>query len=135
MFINNIRTALYNSLKGVPSSLPTSWENVRFTPPGGAYQIVNVLFADPKDIGIGNDGYHMNLGYMQVRLMYPIGSGSFEASNMAESIRSAFKRGSSHVYGGATITISETPSVYGGQIDNGMFSLMVDVPFFSNVIN
>jgi len=130
--MNAIRTALFTALSGMTPSLATAWSNVTFTPTAAAYQIVDILFADPDNLGAG-DGPYREQGFMQVRLMYPQAAGALTAGARAELIRDTFYRGASFTSGSVTTIIKSTPSISGGRIEGNRWEVIVKIPFFANI--
>ena len=81
----NVRAALETALNGMSPALATAWENTAFNPTAGtAYQHVNFLFAKPFNAEFGDR--HQEMGYMQVKLMYPIQIGTSTVAARARSI-------------------------------------------------
>ena len=127
-----IKAALETALNGM-SALATAWENVPYTPiTGTAYQQVNILFAEPDNVEYGRT--YRELGYMQVKLMYPLEKGSSAAMTRAELIRSTFYRGASFTNSGVTVIIDKTPEISAGSIEIDRYAIPVKIRFFSNVI-
>lgn len=130
--MNAIRTALYTALSGMSPALATVWANTDYVPTSDPYQIVDVLFADPDNIGHSSSPYRQD-GYMQVRLMYPLSAGAHTAGTRAELIRSTFARGNSYTSGTVTTRIQNTASISGGSVEDGRWAVIVKVPFFANI--
>lgn len=130
--MNAIRNALYTALDAITPALETAWENVDFVPSSNPYQRVNVLFADPNNLGYGSGPYR-EIGYMQVKLMYPQSEGALKAGARAELIRDTFYRGSSFTSDGVTTVIEKTPSISGGHIEDDRWAVIVKIPFFANI--
>lgn len=132
MSVVAIRAALETALNAMSPAVSTSWENVAFTPVAGtAYQIVNVLFAEPDNREYGSR--HQARGYMQIRLMYPQAVGTATVSARAELIRTTFYRGSTFASGGVTVMVEKTPEVAPGAVDGDRFAVIVKVRFFANI--
>ena len=129
----SIRAALETALNAMSPSLATSWENQNFTPPALStpYQVVNVLFAKPDNTAFGQP--YQELGFMQVKLMYPVGAGTAAVNARAELIRSTFTRGTSFTSGGITTMILSTPEIQPGNAEDGRFAVVVSIPFFANI--
>jgi hypothetical protein len=129
----SIRAALENALNGITPALATAWENQSFTPPatGTPYQIVNILFATPSNATYGSE--HQELGYMQVKLMYPPQAGPGAAAARAELLRITFARGATFTGGGVNVNISRTPEITPGTTEDGRYAVVVKIPFFSHI--
>ncbi len=127
-----IKSALETALNGM-TALSTSWENAAFTPVAGtAYQQVNILFAEPDNVEYGRT--HRELGYMQIKLMYPLQVGSVTAITRAELIRSTFYRGASFTSSGVTVIIERTPEIGAGSVEGDRWSIPVKIRFFANIL-
>jgi hypothetical protein len=133
MSVVSIRAALETALAAMSPSLSTSWENQAFTPPAAstAYQIVNILLAEPDNETYGSR--HREIGYMQVRLMYPQQLGSAAAAARADLIRTTFYRGASFTSGSVSVIIMRTPEIVPGFIEDGRYQAVVKVRFFANI--
>ena len=132
MSIVSIRAALEVALNAMTPALATAWENAAFVPVVGVpYQEVNLLLAPPDNLTFGDT--HMELGFMQVKLMYPLQTGAAAATARAELIRSVFRRGTSFVSGGRTVVIQKTPSISVGGVEGDRWSLVVKIRFYCNV--
>lgn len=130
--IVNIRAALETALNAMSPSLATAWENASFLPVAGTpYQQVNVLFASPDNTTFGSA--HREVGFMQVKLMYPLQVGTSVVAARAELIRTAFKRGNSFTSGGVTVRIEKTPEVSPGSVDGDRWAVPVKVRFFASI--
>jgi hypothetical protein len=126
-----IKAALETALNSM-TALATAWENTPYTPvTGTAYQQVNILFAEPDNIEFGSR--HRELGYMQIKLMYPLLNGSVNAITRAELIRTTFFRGASFASGGVTVIIDRTPEISAGSVEGDRWAIPVKIRFFSNV--
>lgn len=133
MSVVKIRAALESALNAMSPSLSTAWENAAFTPVSGtAYQQVNVLFAPPDNMEFGSR--HRELGYMQVRLMYPQAVGTAIVAARAELIRTTFYRGASFTNGGVTVIVEKTPEVGAGTTDGDRYAIPVKIRFFANIV-
>ncbi len=135
MSVALIRKALETALNGIDPSIDTAWENASFTPPNSStpYQEVNTLFARPFNAEVASN--HQELGYMQVKLMYPLKVGTAAVSARAELLRSTFTRGNSFTNGGVTVNITDTAEVLPGIVDDGRFAVIVKIRFRSFIPN
>lgn len=127
----SIRAALEARLNGITPALATAFENVPFKPPAAIvpYQECHVLFARPDNAEIGRS--HQELGYMQVKLMYPMNTGSSAAMTRAELIRTNFERASTVSSGGVTVNITETPEIETTGIEDNRYTVLVKIRFRS----
>jgi len=125
------RAALETALNGM-TALATAYENAPYTPIAGTpYQQVHILFADPDNLEYGRS--HRELGYMQVKLMYPLQAGTATIATRAELIRTTFYRGASFTSGGVTVIVEKTPEVGSGQVEGDRWAVPVRVRFFANI--
>lgn len=132
MSIVNIRAALETALNAMSPALSTAWENAAFVPVAGTpYQQVNILFASPDNMVYGSA--HRELGFMQVKLMYPLQVGTAVVAARAELIRATFKRGASFSNSGITVVVEKTPEVSPGSVDRDRWAVPIKVRFFSNI--
>lgn len=132
MSVVSIRTALETALNAMSPALSTAWENVEFDPVSGtAYQRVAVLFATPSNTE--NTASHVEQGFMQVTLCYPLGTGSAAAAARAELIRTTFPRRTTVTSGGINTTIHRTPEIMPAYVDKDRFCIPVRVPFFAQI--
>jgi len=129
-----IRRALQTALAGMTPALTTVFENESGEPslPTAAYQKVYILFAEPDNATYGRS-YH-EVGFMQVDLMYPEGSGPSAAATRAELLRSTFKRGDSFTSNGITVTIQRTPEILPARNEGGRYVQPVRIRFFAHII-
>jgi hypothetical protein len=136
MSIQNVRTALVKAfnLGAFFSADNVAWENLNFRPlqstPWAQFNFV----PNPLDGGSlgGNDGFDILTGFLQVDLNYPIGSGSGEAFEKAEAIRSAFKAGQSFVESSQYVTITNS-GISPGRIFSGFYRVSVTINFSANI--
>ena len=128
-----IRAALESGLNGMSPALSTAWENHAFTPPAPStpYQFVSILLARPNNAVFGSE--HQEIGYMQVRLMYPPQIGTATVAARAELIRTTFRRGATFSNSGVNVVISDTPEIMPGQNEDGRYAVAVKVRFFANI--
>ena len=127
----NIRAALESALNAITPPFATAWENVAFLPTDGApYQQVHLLFAKPDNFSFGR-GWR-ELGFMQVKVVYPSQAGPAAAAARAETIRSTFYKGAIFVSGGLSIIVEKTPTVSPGRIEEGRYAVPIKIRFFVN---
>ena len=132
MSVVAIRAALETALNGMSPALSTAFENVPFVPVAGTpYQQVHVLFATPSNQEMGDR--YQELGYMQVKLMYPLSVGTSTIAARAMLIRSTFKRGNTFASGGITTMITDTPEIVPGGVEGDRFAVVVKAKFVAQV--
>jgi len=130
-----IRSALEARLNSMTPAIATAFENVSFTPPSSTvpYQEAHVLFARPDNRETGTS--HQELGYLQVKLLYPMGQGSGAAMARAELLRTTFVRASTVTSGGVVVNIIETPEITTVGNENGRYCVIVKIRFRSFIPN
>lgn len=128
----SLRLALQNHLEAL-GAFSTAYEGVAFTPVNNvAYQRINLLRAQPDNTALGS-AYHRELGIFQVTLFYPMGSGTNAIEARAESIKTHFKRGTGLTNNGRVVSITNTPNVKEVSRDEDRLSLVIDIPYMSEV--
>jgi hypothetical protein len=132
--VNDIRAALEARLQAMVGYLGdanTQFENVPLNPVGGtAYQVVNLLLADPVNPEISS--YVQQPGFYQVTLRYPSGpsnAGPGGAIAQAQKIRDWFSWGLSLVKNSTTVQINRTPTIGPGSLDGDRYSVPVKIRF------
>lgn len=133
MSVVKIRAALSTALNSMSPALATAWENGAFkATPGTAFQEVNMLFAAPVNDEMSSR--HQEIGYMQVKLMYPLQAGTNAAETRAELIRTTFKRGYTFTYSGVTALITDTPEISPGSVEGDRYALPVKIKFTAQIL-
>lgn len=127
-----IRNALQTALNSITPPLATAWENASFTPANGVpYQKVNLLFAQPDNSEFGRN--YVELGYLQITLMYPLLEGTTQSDTRVELLKETFNRGSAFIASGYTVVVDRTPEVSGGIKDGDRWSVTVKVRWHTNI--
>lgn len=144
-----IRAAMEVALDAMTPAIDTAWENAAFAPRGTVdaghriegipyaqgdgtpYQQVHILFAQPDNETFGSA--HVERGFMQVALKYPLMAGTAAVTARAELLRSTFYRGQSFSSGGVTVIIEKTPEIGSGSVDGDRFVVIVKIRFFANI--
>lgn len=133
----SIRRALETAITDITPSIETSWENVSFNPINDIpYQIVNLFFSTPVNPTIGGAGNTIltrQQGFIQITLVYPLGTGTVSLETRAELIKTSFKRGSSFINSGQTVIIKNTPEISNVGRDADRWRINVKIPFYANV--
>jgi hypothetical protein len=131
----SIRAALETALNGMSPAIATAWENVPFTTPAESvpYQVAHIILAEPDNSVYGAE--HRELGYMQVRLLYPLNAGSAAALTRAELIRDLFARGVSFQNSGISVIIMRTPEILPATVEDGRYAVVVRVRFYANIFH
>jgi hypothetical protein len=133
MSIVNIRAALETRLNAISPAIATAWESVPYTPVTGTpYQQVNLAVSDTQNPTLG-DGMYRVIGFLQVLLCYPPGTGPKAASARAELIRNQFQRGLGLSSGGTDVLIDRTPTIAPAIIDGDRYRLPVTIYFSADI--
>jgi hypothetical protein len=128
----SVRLALQNHLEAL-GAFATAYEGLSFTPTNNVpYQRVNLLRAEPDNLALGS-AYHREVGVFQVTLFYPMGAGTNLIEAKAEAIKTHFKRSTGLTNGGRTVLITRTPNVKQVSVDDDRLSLVIDIPYMSEV--
>lgn len=130
-----IRQQLEVAVAAITPAIDPVYENgPTYTPVvGRPYQRINILFARPENPTIG-DGFYREIGFVQVTLCYPPGTGAGACDARAQLLRTSFPQGRSFVTGKVTTIISGTLEKLPGQVVVDRFETVTRVPFFANVL-
>lgn len=129
--LGNIRAALETALYDAAPTFATAWENAAFAPIAGTpYQRVHVLFARPDNLIFGRAW--RELGFMQVKLMYPLGTGSAAIAAKVNALCAVFYRGASFINNNITVVIHNSPSVSAGRVEGDRYAVPIKIRFFAN---
>ena len=127
-----IRKALEVALDGIAPGIDTAWENAEFKPTSGKpYQSVALLFAQPLHDEISPS--YQELGFLQVTLCYPLGTGPNAADARADLIKTTFPRGADFIADSLTTSISDEPEILPAFRDGDRYCLPVRVRFYTLV--
>jgi len=103
---NLIESALNAQLNTL--SLPTSWENRKFSAVKGTLWIRPTFIpGQSKAAAIGVNAQDRITGIYQVDVFAPADDGVFTGGQQVNVIETAFKRGTSLVFGGVTVKINK----------------------------
>ena len=132
MSIEKIRAALEVAVDGITPVLPTAWQNDSFDPiKGVAWQRVTILTGRPEN-QVMDTSFKEN-GVLRISLFYPLRIGSALASQRIDLIRSVFPRETRLTSDGVTVVTVGTPEKVSERVDDGWFSSIVDVRFYSEI--
>lgn len=129
--IRNALNARLNTLASLPS---VAWENIAFTPKTTETHLrVNFLPAPTRPAANHKSAMDFESGVYQIDVYSPQDQGPNPASDVAESIRQHFSRGSTLVNSGITINIEATPSMTLNDREGGFWRVRLTVPWFAYV--
>lgn len=132
---SNIRKAFEKYLLAMPDGLgvqQTAFENVHFSPTTGTpYQMTRLVPLPTENPTLG-DNYHREVGFYQVVLSYPKGSGVGSISLMADKIKSYFKRGTTLKEGSDTVIVDRTPETSPVYINDTRAEITLRIRYYAN---
>ena len=127
----SVRAALETALYNLSPTFDTAWENVAFAPAADTpYQQAHILFAKPDNLIFGRSW--RELGFMQVKLMYPLQVGPAVTTARVEAIRGVFYKGAVLVNGSTRVVINKTPTVAKGRVEGDRYAVPIKIRFFVN---
>lgn len=134
MSLKAIRNALNARLNTLPSLPNVAWENIAFTPKTTETHLrVNFLPAPTRPAANHKSAMDFESGIYQIDVYSPQDQGPNPASDVAESIRQHFSRGSTLVNSGTTVNIEATPSMTLNDREGGFWRVRLTVPWFAYV--
>ena len=128
MSIAETKRAAERHLSTLLPVLPTGYEGVKFDPPSGMYQRVQLSIRPPDDPVLGT-GYHRERVQFQVFVVGAINKGTGEVLARAELIREHFKKGTFLLEGSIRIHVLATPQISGAAIvqDRAVVPILIDL--------
>lgn len=132
---SNLRKAFEQSLINMPQGLgssKTAFENVPFTPKATEPYQLTRLVPLPVENPTYGDNYHREVGFYQIVLSYPKGSGVGSISLMADKIKDYFKRGTTLVEGTDKVIVDRTPEVSPVYINDSRAEITIRIRYYSN---
>ena len=126
MSILTVRRILERRLNGMPANIQTAYENTMTTqnPP---YQRVFLFPSATSNAGISDHAHSREVGFMQVSLFYPAGSGMRDAATQAELIRAQFPAGHTEIEDGLQVVITKKPHISSAVTVDGLLMLPVSI--------
>ena len=124
-----IYLALKKSVEALGLSLPIAWPAEKFAAVTSGYIRVGVVTAAPNPTLIADGKKHVRRGSLMITLVTPMNQDSSVFIEMAASIASQFKEGTSVRYGSVCVTITANPHVMDGYEDGGYWSVPVRIPW------
>ena len=132
MSLVSIRAALETTVNDMLPSLPTAWGNDSFKPVSGmAWQRVSVLTGRPENQVM--DASYKENGILRFSLFYPLREGTALISKRVDLIRTVFPRDTRLTSDGVTVVTVGTPEKVSERVDDGWFSSIVDIRFYSEI--
>lgn len=132
---SNIRKAFEKRLLLMPEGLGaanTAFENVSFTPKATKpYQLSRLVPLPVENPTLG-DNYHREVGFYQVVLSYPKGTGVGLIAVMADKVKDYFRRGTTLTEGSDKVIIDRTPEITPVYINDTRAEITVRIRYFTN---
>lgn len=132
---SNIRKAFEKALIAMPDGLgatKTAFENAPFTPVSTQpYQISRLIPLPVENPTLG-DNYHREVGFYQVVLSYPKGTGVGGLSAMADLVKNYFKRGTTLKEGTDEVIVDRTPETSPVYINDTRAEITIRIRYFAN---
>ena len=97
---------------------------------GTAYQRSVLAPITPENPTLG-DGYFREVGFYQVVLSYPKGTGVGNITTMAELVQDYFKRGTTLVEGSDKIIVDRTPQISPVYINDNRAEITIRIRYYS----
>jgi len=125
----DIQGALIDHWVDSALGISTAYENSKFSPVEGTpWARLTILPSQPEIMTLGPSGEDEHLGILQIDLYYPTDEGNSPVLTMADSIRTAYKAGTSLSYNGQSVVILNCGRS-GGELENGYFKIMLNVAY------
>lgn len=126
--ITSTKRAVERRLNTLSPSIPTSYENVSFTPPASMYLRTQFTIQSPDDPTFGK-GYYRERITFQVFICEELNKGTSNAQSKAEAIRSLFSKGTVLVEDNYRINILTTPQIAGsvGTTDRLVIPILISL--------
>lgn len=132
---SNIRKAFEKRLLLMPEGLGaanTAFENVSFTPDAAKPYQMSRLVPLPVENPTLGDNYHREVGFYQVVLSYPKGTGVGLIAVMADKVKDYFRRGTTLTEGSDKVIIDRTPEITPVYINDTRAEITVRIRYFTN---
>jgi len=132
---SNLRKAFEQYLLLLPNGLGatrTAFENVTFNPKASEPYQLTRLVPLPVENPTYGDNYHREVGFYQIVLSYPKGSGVGSISLMADKIKDYFKRGTTLAEGTDKVIVDRTPEVSPVYINDSRAEITIRIRYYSN---
>ena len=116
-------------LLSLPSVPAIASENEQFTPPANApYLRPTLNTAEPFQAELGPDGQNLHVGFYQISVYFPAGTGTAVAGSLVASVISHFKRNTVLVHNGQSIKITKAYALAMRQ-DTGLAHIPITIAY------
>lgn len=130
---SNIRKGFEQHLRKMSGGISpehTAYENVAYTPsPTIPYQMSRLVPLPVENPTLG-DGYNREVGFYQIVLSYPRGSGVGAMTTVADKIKKHFKRGVTLVVDNDVIIIDRSPELAPTYINDNRTEMIIRVRYY-----
>lgn len=137
MSIEVIERILLTELTDMWPTLPMAEENIPFEYPQTGWMEVNLLPAPSQEPTIGTTHLIFESGIMQLRLYYPIDSGTSAARAQSGVIKDFFPRGKSMSMGSITVRIERIPAIHPAMKDRvnkvEWYVIPISIHYYSHI--
>lgn len=118
-----------NRLKTLTPAIPIAFESVSFTPPsnGGIYLRCTLQIREPDDTCIGSGDYYRENAVFNVYVMDKLNIGTGNALDVAESIRTLFKKRTVLQEGTTRVHILTTPRIAGSVVTSDRLVVPISI--------
>lgn len=130
VIIQSLLESRVDSHKG--SDVDLARPNVNYTPGTRPWIKLDVLYSKASNPTMG-DGFKREVGILQLLLHYPPNNGAGSALAKAESLKTAFKRGTSMASGIVNVWVDSHPWSTEVPGDESWYKVVVNVPFLGDV--
>ena len=126
--LKTTKKLIEKNLKLLTPILPIAWENQSFTPPadGSTYLRCNLQIGKPDDRIFGG-GYYRENATFNVYVMDRLNIGTGNALDIAENIRTLFKKTSTFEEGSTRVQILLTPRIAGSIVTNNRLVVPISI--------
>ena len=126
--LKTTKKLIEKNLKLLTPILPIAWENQSFTPPadGSTYLRCNLQIGKPDDRIFGG-GYYRENATFNVYVMDRLNIGTGNALDIAENIRTLFKKTSTFEEGSTRVQILLTPRIAGAVVTSDRVVVPVSI--------
>ena len=117
--LTTTKKLIENRLKTLSPLPAIAWENVNFTAPsdGSLYLRCTMQVRNPDDTCIGSEYYRENIVF-NVYVLDKLNIGTGNALNVAENIRTLFKKKTTLEEGTTRVQVLSTPRIAGSVVTN-----------------
>lgn len=126
--LTTTKKLIENRLKTLSPLPAIAWENVSFTAPsdGSLYLRCTMQVRNPDDTCIGSEYYRENIVF-NVYVLDKLNIGTGNALNVAENIRTLFKKKTTLEEGTTRVQVLSTPRIAGSVVTNDRLVVPISI--------